>query len=64
VNAPPIARPGQPQPAISNANPAQPNPAVQPAQEKKKHGFWSKLFGKKDKDKTDPDSAPPPPDSQ
>jgi penicillin-binding protein 1B len=62
--APAIVAPKQAPPPLNNAKPAQQqNSGVQPPPEKKKHGFWSKLFGKKDKDKSDQDSQPPP-DSQ
>jgi penicillin-binding protein 1B len=63
AGAPSAIAPGQPPPPLNNARPAQQqNTVVQPPPEKKKHGFWGKLFGKKDKDKSDQNS--PPPDSQ
>jgi hypothetical protein len=53
----------QSQAPANGARPAQQqNPAVQPPPEKKKRGFWGRLFGKKDKDQSDQDSQPP--DSQ
>ncbi len=56
----PIA-PQQPPVPLNNAGAGQQqNPAVQPPPEKKKHGFWGKLFGKKDKNNPDQDSQPPP----
>jgi len=56
--------PNQPQPTNKGATAAPtPNTTAQPeAQEKKKRGFWGRLFGKKPKDSTDQQQNPPPPD--
>jgi penicillin-binding protein 1B len=63
VSRTPPAMAPQSQAPANGVRPAQPqNPAVQPPPEKKKRGFWGKLFGKKDKDQSDQDSQPP--DSQ
>jgi penicillin-binding protein 1B len=49
------------QPQLNNAiQGQQPNPAVQPQPEKKKHGFWGRLFGKKDRDDSQQNPQPPP----
>ena len=51
-------RPGQPAPANANAAAAQ-QPAVQPEQPKKKRGFFSRLFGKKDDKDKQQEQQPP-----
>lgn len=60
----PTTAPKQPQPFNKGATPAPAqNAAQQPeTQEKKKHGFWGRLFGKKPKDNTDQQQNSPPPD--
>jgi penicillin-binding protein 1B len=59
----PVQGPGAPAPnqapAMNNAPAQQQNTVVQPPPEKKKHGFWGKLFGKKDKDNNNQNSQPP-----
>jgi len=53
------------QPPLNNAIQAQQqNPAVQPQPEKKKHGFWGRLFGKKDKDNDSQQNPQQPPNPQ
>ncbi|MGC2212072.1 MAG: transglycosylase domain-containing protein [Silvibacterium sp.] len=58
--------PTQPQPLQNGINPSPTqNTAAQPEpQEKKKRGFFSRLFGRKNKDNTQQDSQPPPPEPQ
>jgi penicillin-binding protein 1B len=57
------AIPKQQQPLNQGATPAQtPNTTAQPEpQDKKKRGFWGRLFGKKPKDSNDQQQNPPPP---
>jgi penicillin-binding protein 1B len=60
-NAPAATPARSPQLPVSKAASAPPqNPTIQPEpQEKKKHGFWGKLFGKKPKDDSQQNSQPP-----
>jgi len=48
--APMVVAPKQPQPPASNATPAPAQNAQPEQQEKKKRGFWGRLFGRKPKD--------------
>jgi len=45
-----VVAPRQPQPPASNATPAPAQNAQPEQQEKKKRGFWGRLFGRKPKD--------------
>jgi penicillin-binding protein 1B len=62
--APSAAVPNQTVPPTTTAPPPPPqNTAVQPEpQEKKKHGFWGRLFGRKNKDNSQQQNSQPPPD--
>ena len=63
TQAPSAVTPNQPQPPNhQSANPAQaPNTVAQPEQEeKKKRGFWGRLFGRKPKDTNQQQQNPPP----
>ena len=63
TQAPSAVTPNQPQPPNhQSANPAQaPSTAAQPEQEeKKKRGFWGRLFGRKPKDTNQQQQNPPP----